>query len=227
MFLPHLAAGRLSVVAAPTPALRPLHHALVHEALVADPGPVFFLDGASTFSVVQFTEYLLRLGAGFELAQDRVHTHRALTPFNWVDMLTDRLEDGLRLHGPSLVVAGFFNTQFEKEDDLRDWEQERYVEETLQLVRRLAERHRARIVLTLDLARWTRTHPILADILRRQVSVLLHAAVDPRGWSLYAARGEALFEPAPSRETLDAWLPEPIVAVARPRRRTRVRGLLG
>lgn len=219
MFLPHLAPGRLTAVAAPHPALRSLHHALLHEALQAEPAPVYFLDGASTLSCVGMAEHLLRHGASIELANDRLHTHRALTPFNWVEMLTDTLDAGLQADRPSLTIAGFFNAQFEKDSDLADWEQERYVQETLQLMQHIAARHRARIVLTLDLARWTRTHPILAQILRRGVATLLHAAADPRGWSLHAASGQALMEPPRTRQTLDAWLPEAL-PLPLPRRRT-------
>jgi hypothetical protein len=130
-----------------------------------------------------------------------------MTPFQWAKMLMDQLHDTLQAYAPSLVVAGYFDLQFNK-DDLVDWEQEDYVAASLRYMRRMAHLHKVPILLTLDLARWTRTHPAASQILLSAGLPMRSVAWDPRGFSLLDDRGQALVQPTGRLTTLDAWVPQ-------------------
>lgn len=184
------------------------HYDLAIDALQRDrQRPVLFLDGAHVLNGYDFAEYNILHGLEAEDGIHRVLTCRVMTPFQWGKALTMDLHDQLDHHQPSLVVASGFNVQFDK-DDLVDWEQEDYVRSTLAMMRRLARIHKVPLVLTLDLARWSRTHPTAARlVLESGIDIL---RVDwQRGWGLTSANGAQLVEQQASRGTLDAWLPNP------------------
>lgn len=49
-------------------------------------------------------------------------------------------------------------------EELRDWEQEDYVRFTLDHLASLSKEHQVPIALTVDMAKWWRTHPLLAQM---------------------------------------------------------------
>jgi hypothetical protein len=210
MHLPHFPVDRVSVLNGHPAVLNSFHHDLVIEALEASPKPVILLDGAHCLNPYDFGERNFLRGHPGAHGADRVLTCRAMTPFQWAKMLMDQLHDALDAHAPSLVVVAHFNLQFNK-DDLVDWEQEDYVAASLRYMRRMAHLHKVPIVLTLDLARWTRTHPAASQILLRAGLPMRSVSWDPRGFTLLDEKRQPLVEPQGRLVTLDAWLPEPEV----------------
>lgn len=205
MFVEHFPAGRVAVLAGTPAVLDGFHHEIVIEALETGPRPVVFLDGAHCLNPYDFGEHNFQRGHAGDFGADRVLTCRAMTPFQWAKMLTDELHDTLQTHAPLLVVAAHFDLQFNK-DDLVDWEQEDYVAASLRYMRRLAHHHRTPIILTLDLARWTRTHPAASQLLLRAGLPMRTVTWDPRGFTL-TDKGTILAEPQARLQTLDAWAP--------------------
>ena len=205
MYLEHLAANRVTVLTGQSRVLNGFHHDLVIEALQSSPRPVMFLDGAHCMNVYDFAERNFQRGNAGDFGANRALVCRAMTPFQWAKMLTTELHDNLSLHEPALVVAAHFELQFNK-DDLVDWEELDYVASCLRHMRRLAHLHNVPIVVTLDLARWSRTHPsvaaLLGDLPRREV------VWDPRGFSLLDEERRPLVVAQGHLGTLDAWLEE-------------------
>ena len=206
MFVEHFPQDRVAVLAGTPGVLEGFHHEIVIEALESSPRPVVFLDGAHCLNPYDFGERNFLRGHPGDFGADRLLTCRAMTPFQWAKMLTDELHDTLQAHAPSLVVAAHFDLQFNK-DDLVDWEQEDYVAASLRHMRRLAHHHRTPILLTLDLARWTRTHPAASQLLLRADLPLRTVTVDPRGFTMRDDKGNIIVEPQAQLRTLDAWMP--------------------
>lgn len=207
MHLSHFPGDRVSVLNGHPAVLNSFHHELVIEALESSPKPVIFLDGAHCLNPYDFGERNFLRGHPGAHGADRVLTCRAMTPFQWAKMLMDQLHDALDGHAPSLVVAAHFDLQFNK-DDLVDWEQEDYVAASLRYARRMAHLHKVPILLTLDLARWTRTHPAASQILLRAGLPRRTVKWDPRGFSLIDEKGQVLVQPSGRLMTLDAWIPQ-------------------
>jgi hypothetical protein len=212
VYLPHFPAGRISVLAGSSRVLNSFHHDLVIEALQSSPRPVVFLDGAHCLNVYDFAERNFQRGNPGDFGADRSLLCRAMTPFQWAKMLTTEMHDNLSLHEPSLVVAAHFDLQFNK-DDLVDWEQLDYVGSCLRYLRRLAHLHKIPIVLTLDLARWTRTHPAVADLLVQASLPRREVVWDPRGFSLLDEQQRPLVLAHDRLSTLDAWVDKDEVQV--------------
>lgn len=202
LMLEHFSRDRVTVLQGHPQVLNACHYHLVIEALERSAKPVVFLDGGHCFNGFDFGERNFQRGNAGDYGADRVLTCRAMTPFQWAKMLTTELHDHLRQYEPSLVVAAHYDVQFNK-DDLVDWEQLDYVASCTRFLRRLAHHHQTPIILTLDLARWTRTHPsaaqLLAGLPRR------HVTWDARGGTLHDEAGRILLQPD-ARHTLDAWL---------------------
>ena len=207
MFLEHLRSGRVAAISGNSRALWSFHHDLIIEALKADAHkPIIFLDGAHVLNGYDIGEANILRGREAEEGVDRILTCRAMTPFQWGKMLTSDLHDQLDHYRPSLVVAAGFNVQFDK-DDLVDWEQENYVKSSLAMMRRLARIHQVPLVLTLDLSRWSRTHPTAARL-------LIESGIDAlrlertNGWVLSTRAGIRLLEPPCAEGTLDHYVPK-------------------
>jgi hypothetical protein len=207
MHLPHFPADRVSVLNGNPAVLNSFHHDLIIEALASNPRPVVFLDGAHCLNPYDFGERNFQRGNPGAHGADRVLTCRAMTPFQWAKMLMDQLHDTLQAHGPSLVVAAHFDLQFNK-DDLVDWEQEDYVAASLRYMRRMAHLHKVPIILTLDLAHWTRTHSAPSQILLHTGLPRRSVTWDPRGFTLLDEQGRTLVQPSGRLTTLDAWAPQ-------------------
>jgi hypothetical protein len=204
MFLPHFPTDRVTVLSGPPPVLNAFHHELLIDALESGPKPVIFLDGAHCLNAYDLPEHNVLRGREPDAGVERVLLCRAMTPFQWSKMLTTELHDHLQLHEPNLVIAAHFDLQFNK-DDLVDWEQEDYVGASVRYIRRLAHLHKVPIVLTLDFARWTKTHRPAASILERAGLPFRHVSWDPRGFSLADERGNPLVQPQGRLVTLDGW----------------------
>lgn len=217
MHLEHFPAGRVSVLAGRAGDLNGFHHLLLVEAAHASSKTILFLDGAHVLNPYDYAEASLRRGQAADFAAERILTQRAMTPFQWHKMLTRGLEAKLRSIEAGLVVAAHFNVQYDK-DDLADWEQEQLVPYALRYLRRLAKEHHVPVLVSLDLARWTRTHHALASALRRFGFPTRHVEAGPHGWVLRDAEGEVLARPAALHPTLDHFAPRPVEAVVPARR---------
>jgi hypothetical protein len=202
VFLEHVPPDRVTILTGQSGVLNSFHHDLVIEALHASPRPVLVLDGAHCLNVYDFAERNFQRGNHGDYGANRALVCRAMTPFQWAKMLTTELHDNLASHEPGLVLATHFDLQFNK-DDIVDWEQLDYVSSCLRYMRRLAHHHKTPILLTLDLARWSRTHPavaaLLADLPRREL------VWDPRGFSLLDEQHRPLVVAQGNLGTLDAW----------------------
>lgn len=178
------------------------------EAAAATPKAILFLDGAHVLNPYDYAEASLLQGMLADFAAERILTQRAMTPFQWHKMLTRGLEAKLRSLDAGLVVAAHFDVQYNK-DDLADWEQEDCVPYALRYLRRLAKQHAVPIVVSLDLARWSRTHPGLAAAMQRFGFLARHVEAGPHGWLLRDASGDTLVEPPRLMPTLEDFVPVP------------------
>lgn len=212
MYLEHFEAGRVTILQGGSRVLNSFHHDLVIEALQASPKSLLFLDGAHCLNVYDFAERNFQRGNPGDFGASRGLLCRAMTPFQWAKMLTTELHDNLTMHEPSLVVAAHWDLQFNK-DDLVDWEQEDYIGSCIRYMRRLAHLHKIPIIITLDLAKWTRTHPAAADVLMRAALPRREVVWDPRGFSLLDEERAPLVLAQGQLGTLDQWVDEDEVRV--------------
>lgn len=105
---------------------------------------------------------------------DRVPVKRCMTAFQWDAVLMRHLPEKLEETDASLALAAPHDRIFVQEE-LRDWEQRDYGRYSLRFLRDLARRRDVAMVLSLDMARWWCTHPVLAR--------MTYEAVDA-GWNV-------------------------------------------
>lgn len=123
---------------------------------------VLWCDGDHGFDPYAFAERNLQAGRAAEEGADRVLVKRCMTAFQWDTVLTSHLQQKLAEVDARLVVASPFDRLFVHEE-LQDWEQEDYTRYALRHLRTLARRHKVPVVLAIDVPRWMRTHPVLAQ----------------------------------------------------------------
>ncbi len=152
---------------------------LTHFALQTRPGHVLWCDGDHGFNPYDFAELNLTRGLCADDAADRILVKRCMTPFQWDTVLTKHLPQKLAQVDASLALAVPFDRLFST-DELADWEAEDYVRYAVKHLRNVARRHRIPIVMGLDMARWWKSHPALAQ--------MAYDAADKR-WSVAAVGG--------------------------------------
>lgn len=141
--------------------MRAFHQELAHFALHHRPDAVLWCDGDHGFDPYAFAELNLTRGFDADHGADRLLIKRCMTPFQWDTVLTRHLDHKLLNTKASLVLAAPYDALFST-DELKDWEQEDYVAYSLKHLRDLAHQHEVPILLSVDMAKWWRSHPILA-----------------------------------------------------------------
>lgn len=163
MWSPLAPPSRLTLINGEKYALRRFHHELVHDALRQSDGVVLWCDGDHGFNPYDFAEWNLEHGYEADWGAGRVLVKRCMTPFQWDTVLTKHVDQKLLSVDACMVLAAPFGALFST-DELQDWEQEDYVRYSLHHLRDLARRRRVPIVLSVDMAKWWRTHPVLAQL---------------------------------------------------------------
>ncbi len=175
--------------------LRGFGQELCHHAIHERPGPVLWCDGDHGFDPYHMAELNLERGHQADHGAERVLIKRCMTPFQWDTVLTKHLDEKLLQMDAEVVIVSPFDRLFST-DELQDWEQEDYTRYALKHLKNLTRRHHIPILLFVDLQRWWRTHPILAQA--------TYEAVHTR-WSIDAPNGRwrAICEDG---TTIDPWL---------------------
>lgn len=215
LWTPLLARGRLGLLAGARATLRTFHHELAHDAVHHRPGSVLWADGEHGFNPYAFAELNLTRGHEADAGATRLLVKRCMTPFQWDTVLTKHLAAKLHDTEASLVLAAPYDALFST-DELQDWEQEDYVAFSLRYLRELARRFHVPVLLSVDMARWWRTHPTLARATYEAAEArwTVEATVD--GWRATAeATGEVVGTPPLERLTLLDFLPKPIEVTVR------------
>lgn len=166
--------GRLGLLSGRRRDLRDFHQELAHHALRTHPGTVLWCDGDHGFDPYDLAELNLTRGLQADDGAERVLVKRCISAFQWDTVLTKHLPEKLEETDASLVLAAPYDRLFVHEE-LRDWEQEDYVRYSLGFLRDLARRRGVPILLSVDMERWWRTHPVLAQ--------MTYEAVDAR-WGI-------------------------------------------
>jgi hypothetical protein len=165
-------------------------------------GAVLWCDGEHGFNPYHFAELNLIRGFEADWGADRVLIKRCMTPFQWDTVLNRHLDQKLVETPTSMVIAAPFERLFST-DELKDWEQEDYVEFTVANLRRLARRYRVPVLLSVDMAAWWRTHPLLASSTYEGVDVRWSIARSVRGWrAVEESEGLEVLSKRPRRATL-------------------------
>lgn len=215
----------LVLLSGPRAPLRSLCHMLAHHAVHADPGAVLWCDGDHGFDPYRFAERNLEAGFEADDGAERVLVKRCMTPFQWATVLNHHLPDKLREVEASVVLAAPFDRLFST-DELQDWEQEDYVHHTLRHLRDVARRHRIPVLLTVDMARWWHSHPVLAAE-TYQAATARWSVSEVRGRLRVEGKHEVLVEPGLRTQStlwdflppVPAPMPAPVPLVVSPRPR--------
>lgn len=161
MWSPLLAPG-LGLLSGTRRDLRGFAQELCHFAVHHRDGAVLWCDGAHGFDPYHMAELNLERGFQADDGAQRVLIKRCMTPFQWDTVLNHHLDDKLlEVDADAVVVAPF--DRLYSTDELQDWEQEDFCRHALRHLRDLSRRHRVPILLFVDMERWWRTHPILAQ----------------------------------------------------------------
>lgn len=199
MWTPLLEPGRLILANGPRAMMRAFHQELAHFVVHHRPGAVLWCDGEHGMNPYDFAELNLERGFDADWGADRVLVKRCMTPFQWDTVLTKHLDQKLLSAEASLVLAAPYDALFST-DELKDWEQEDYVAFSLQHLRGLAQRHRVPVVLSVDMARWWRTHPVLARLAFEGVDARWTIRVLADGWQAVQDRTGATCHSPPRRQ---------------------------
>jgi hypothetical protein len=154
--------------------LRGFAQELAHHALHEHPGNVLWCDGDHGFNPHDFAELNLTRGFQADDGGDRMLVKRCMTPFQWYTALSRLLPEKLAQAEAALAIVNPFDRLWST-DELADWEQEDYVRFILPHLKTVAKKTGVPIVLGVDMARWWRSHPALAQA--------THDAVEAR-WSV-------------------------------------------
>src|ERR1041385_2530893 len=220
--------GRLILVNAPRALLRAFHQELAHWTVHNLPGAVLWCDGEHGMNPYDFAELNLERGFDADWGADRVLIKRVMTPFQWDTVLTKHVDEKLMGTETSMVLAAPYDMQFST-DELKDWEQEDYVAYSLQHLKGLARRHAVPIILSVDMARWWRTHPTLARMTFEAVDTRWSIGRLGNGWRALRDGSDEVIETLSQRQvTLSDFAsrtPSPVEENVRPRFARRPRQL--
>lgn len=191
--------GRLIMAHGPRSLMRAFHQEVAHFAVHNRPGSVLWCDGEHGMNPYDLAELNLARGFDADWGADRVLIKRCMTPFQWDTVLTKHLDEKLHGTDASLVLVAPYDSLFST-DELKDWEQEDYVEFSIKYLRDLARRHKVPILLSVDMARWWRTHPILARTAFEGVDSRWSIARLGNGWRAVRDDFEATIETLSQRQ---------------------------
>lgn len=167
--------------------LRAFHLELAHTALQNDARSVLWCDGDHGFNPYGFAEVNLTRGLQADDGASRLLIKRAMTPFQWDSILRQQLLEKLATTPTSLVIVAPFHRLFST-DELKDWEQEMHVDAALASLQEIAKH--VPVVLSVDMKRWSQTHPVLATKTREAAK---HWFVENNGgWRVQS--GETVIE---------------------------------
>jgi hypothetical protein len=205
--------------------LRHFLQGLAHEALRRGAGPVLWCDGSHAFDPYDFAELNLTRGLAADDGAERLLVKRCMTPFQWYTTLSRLLPERIRhaaesgRAGAELAVVHPFDALFST-DELSDWEQEDYVRFVVPHLRRVAAETGVPILLAVDMAKWWRTHPTLAQATHEGVAERWSVAWTGDRFRAWRGDGEVLDPDLRRRTTLLDFVEEPVpVMVPAPRRR--------
>lgn len=220
MWPPILERGRLALLNGPRGPMRAFLQELAHFALHEREGVVLWCDGNHGFNPYDFAELNLTRGFDAEWGADRILIKRCMTPFQWATVLTKHVQEKLLAVEASLVVAAPYDALFST-DELEDWEQESYVRYSLRHLRDLARRHTIPILLSVDMARWWRTHPLLARMTYEDVDARWFVQHAGETWRAIRERDRAIVRSSGVRQstiwdytTHEAPVPREVLQVA-------------
>ena len=179
--------------------MRGFHQELAHHAVHNLPGSVLWCDGDHGMNPYDFAELNLERGFDAEWGADRLLVKRCMTPFQWDTVLTKHLDQKLLTTETSLVLAAPFDALFST-DELKDWEQEHYVEFSLKHLRDLARKHKVPVCLSVDMVRWWKTHPFLAKMTYDAVDARWSVQRSGDGWRAVDGKLERTIEPLARRQ---------------------------
>lgn len=196
--------------------MRSFHQELAHHTIHHEPGSVLWCDGEHGFNPYDFADLNLERGFDAEHGADRVLIKRCMTPFQWDTVLTKHLEQKLHSVDAALVLVTPYDALFST-DELKDWEQEDYVAYSLKYLQGLARKHAVPIVLSVDMARWWRTHPILAQLTLDGVDERWSVSRSGDGWRAIHDRHGRVIEPQAVRQvTIWDYAPAPASPIHAP-----------
>jgi hypothetical protein len=201
-----IVAPGLALLTGNRPDLRAFHVALAHEMVHTRSGVVLWCDGDHGFDPYHFAEANLTNGLEADLGAERLLIKRCMTPFQWHTVLTRHLDSKLVEVEASLVLVAPYD-RLHSTDELADWEQEDHVRHTLIHLRSLTRRLKIPIVLSVDMARWWRTHPILAGLTAQAVDTRW-TVTRPNGRFRVEGEGQAIDPLLRRQVTLLDFLPE-------------------
>lgn len=163
MWSPLLAPSELRLLSGPRSYTRGFFQELAHFAVHGRTGSVLWCDGDHGFNPYDLAELNLERGFDADHGAERVLIKRCMTPFQWETVLNRHLDEKLVASETAVVLVSPFESQFST-DELKDWEQEDYVRHTLAHLRSLARRFRVPILLGVDMPKWWKNHPVLAQL---------------------------------------------------------------
>lgn len=215
MWEPLLEPG-VALLAGGSRSLRSFAHALAQETLQIRDGAVLWCDGAHGFNPYEFAELNLTQGLEADAGASRMLIKRCMTAFQWDTVLTKHLDEKLLQTPTDLVLVAPYDRLFVHEE-LQDWEQEDYVRFSLRHLKYLARKHRIPIVLTVNMDRWWRTHPVLAQETFEQVQERWTLSGEEDNWRLERLRDGFVVQPRPwGRVTLLDFLEDSVPTPLRP-----------
>ncbi|MCA1811361.1 MAG: hypothetical protein LC623_05050 [Halobacteriales archaeon] len=161
----HLLEPRLTLLDGRAGELVGFFQELAHHGLQAGAGKVLWCDGDHGFNPHEFAEVNLTRGHAAEEGGECMLIKRCMTPFQWYTTLSRLLPEKIRAAPTRLAIVNPFDRQFST-DELADWEQEDYVRFLIPHLKAVARQTGVPILLGVDMQRWWRTHPSLAQLTR-------------------------------------------------------------
>lgn len=180
--------------------MRGFHQELAHHALHTRPGTLLWCDGDHGFNPYDFAELNLTRGFDADWGDERLLVKRCMTPFQWATVLTRHVGQILRSIEASLVLAAPYDALFSTEE-LKDWEQEDYVRDSLNHLKGLAGQHGIPILISVDMTRWWRTHPFLARLAQEAADARWILQPSGDGWRAVQDHHQLVIDPLARRQT--------------------------
>jgi hypothetical protein len=162
--------GALALLHGTARDLRGFFQELCNAALHARTGNVLWCDSEHGFNPHDFAELNLTRGFSAETHADRMLIRRCLTPFQWYTTLSRHLPRDLDEAETALAVVNPFHNLWST-DELADWEAEDYVRFIVPHLKAVAKKSQVPILLGVDMNRWWRSHPTLAQVTHEGVDV--------------------------------------------------------